>query len=166
MAEANPYGRLARRAARPAADALEKGERLVGLGFRCWLSGYQNRTISSWENCWTHYCRELGSRNARVAMTDLSSWVDSVRCHALRDIELCAFDCPSFYDDEKLAISLIAASAHGGCPALRACASALLGTERVEPVLKTAAHFAITLETSGVTFASSLASPERRVAAI
>ena len=136
---------------------MQKGERLVGLGFRCWLSGYHNRTISSWETCWTHYCRELGSRNARAAMTDLSNWVDSVRCHARRDIELCAYECPSFCDDEKLAISLIAASAHGGCPALRACAAALLGTERVEPVLKTATHFAITLETSGVTFAPALA---------
>jgi hypothetical protein len=166
MAEANPYRRLMRPAARTAPDVLQKGERLVGLGFRCWLSGYQNRTIRSWETCWTHYCRELGSRNARVAMTDLSSWVDSVRCHALRDIELCAYECPSFCDDEKLAISLIAASAHGGCPALRACASALLGTERVEPVLKTAAHFAITLETSGVTFAPARPSLERVAPAI
>ena len=155
MAEANPYGRVVRAGAPTAPDALQAGERLVGFGFRCWLSGYQNRTIRSWETCWTHYCRELGSRNARVAMTDLSSWVNSVRCHALRDIELCAFDCPSFCDDERLAISLIAASAHGGCPALRACAAALLGTEQVEPVLKTAEHFAITLETSGVTFATA-----------
>ncbi len=76
MAEANPQGRLMRPSAGTPAEALRKGERLVGLGFRCWLSGYQNRTIRSWENCWTHYCRELGSRNARVAMTDLSSWVD------------------------------------------------------------------------------------------
>lgn len=142
-----------RPALRPSADALQKGERLVGLGFRCWLSGYQNRTIRSWEACWKHYCHELGSRNARVAMTDLSSWVNSVRCHTLRDIELCPFECASFCEDEKLAISLIAASAHGGCPALRACAAALLGSDQVEPVLKTAAHFAITLETSGVTFA-------------
>jgi hypothetical protein len=155
MAEANPNGRFVRPVARAATNALEKGERLIGLGFRCWLSGYQSGTIRNWENCWTHYCRELGNRNARAAMTDLSSWVDSVRCHSRRDIELCPFECPSFGEDEKLAISLIAASAHGGCPALRACASALLGTERVEPVLKTAAHFAITLETSGVTFAAA-----------
>lgn len=152
MADANIYGRMARPFVRSGANALQKGEWLVGLGFRCWLSGYHNRTIASWETCWTHYCRALGSHNARAAMTDLSNWVDSVRCHALRDIELCAYECPSFCEDEKLAISLIAASAHGGCPALRACAAALLGTERVEPVLKTAAHFAITLETSGVTF--------------
>ena len=157
MAEMNAYGRVARPPLRDAADALQKGERLVGLGFRYWLSGYHNRTISSWETCWTHYCRELGSRNARAAMTDLSNWVDSVRCHALRDIELCAHGCPSFCEDERLAISLIAASAHPGCPALRACAAALLGTERVEPVLKTAGHFAITLETSGVTFAAARA---------
>jgi hypothetical protein len=147
------------------AIGVPKGERLVGLGFRCWLSGYQSGTIRSWETCWTHYCRELGSRNARAAMTDLSSWVDSVRCNAKRDIELCPFECASFCNDEKLAISLIAASAQDGCPALRACAAALLGTDRVEPVLKTAAHFAITLETSGVTFSLAGAAPARDFAA-
>jgi hypothetical protein len=148
------------------AIAVPKGERLVGLGFRCWLSGYQSGTIRSWETCWAHYCRELGSRNARAAMTDLSSWVDSVRCHAKRDIELCPFECASFGNDERLAISLIAASAQDGCPALRACAAALLGTDRVEPVLKTAAHFAITLETSGVTFSLAGAAPARDLAAL
>jgi hypothetical protein len=152
MVRANSQGRFGRTAA-AAPEPLQRSERLVGLGFRCWLSGYQSGTIRSWEQCWTHYCRELGSRNARVAMTDLSNWVDSVRCHALRQIELCPYECPSFCNDEKLAISLIAASAQDGCPALRACAAALLGSDRVEPVLKTAAHFAITLETSGVTFA-------------
>jgi hypothetical protein len=152
MAEANSSGRFVRPAA-PVPEPLQRSERLVGLGFRCWLRGYQSGTIRSWENCWTHYCRELGSRNARLAMTDLSSWVDSVRCHTLREIELCPYECPSFCNDEKLAISLIAASAQDSCPALRACAAALLGSDRVEPVLKTAANFAITLETSGVTFA-------------
>lgn len=152
---------MARPAARTGSESVLGGERLVGLGFRCWLSGYQSGTIRSWENCWTHYCRALGNRNARAAMTDLSSWVDSVRCNALREIELCAYECPSFCKDEKLAISLIAASAKDGCPALRACAAALLGSERVEPVLKTAAHFAITLETAGVIF-----TPDRDMPAI
>jgi hypothetical protein len=154
MAQAKSYGRIVRASSRTGLDSAQNGERLVGLGFRCWLDGYQSGTIRSWENCWTHYCRELGSRNARAAMTDLSSWVDSVRCHALRQIELCPYECPSFGSDETLAISLIAASAQECCPALRACAAALLGTDQVDPVLKTAARFAITLETSGVTFAS------------
>lgn len=137
-------------------DALRKAESLVGFGFRCWLSGYQTGNIQCWEQCWTHYCRELGSRQAREAMTDLSSWVHSVRSHAARDIELLATGCPSFCRDERLAISLVAASQHNGCPALRACAVALLGSEQVEPVLRTAHHFAITLETAGVAFDASL----------
>jgi hypothetical protein len=150
------------RGARPfagGAQAADKGEALVGFGFRCWLSGYQTGNISTWEHCWTHYCRELGSRNARAAMTDLSSWVDSVRCHALRNIELGAPDCRSFCRDERLAITLIAASTRGACPALKACASALLGSEAVEPVLKTSTHFAITLETAGIRFAPAFAEP-------
>ncbi len=161
MTQANAFERMTRQASRTGLDALSPAEKLVGLGFRCWLSGYQSGTIRSWETCWTHYCRELGSRNARVAMTDLSSWVDSVRCNARRQIELCPYECASFCEDERLAISLIAASPQGACPGLRACAAALLGSETVEPVLKTAAHFAITLETSGMSFASAAISAPR-----
>jgi hypothetical protein len=155
--------RLDLRTAAPA--TLQKSETLVGLGFRCWLNGYQSGNIQSWESCWVHYCRELGSRRAREAMTDLSSWVHSVRSHALRDIELLPSGAPSFCRDERLAITLVAASQHHGCPALRACAVALLGSEKVEPVLRTAQHFAITLETAGVAFDASLrASPPMPVA--
>ncbi|WP_125461704.1 MULTISPECIES: hypothetical protein [Rhodomicrobium] len=147
------------------ADMTLKSEALVGFGFRCWLSGYQSGNIQAWENCWVHYCRELGSRRAREAMTDLSSWVHSVRSHAVRDIELMAPGCASFCRDERLAISLVAASQHHGCPALRACAVALLGSEQVEPVLRTAQHFAITLETAGIAFdASRRAEPPMPVA--
>jgi hypothetical protein len=150
---------------RSGAEQAERGERLVGLGFRCWLSGYQAGTIQSWEHCWVHYCKELGSRDARIAMTDLSSWVNSVRCHALRDITLSAGNCASFCKDEKLAITLVAASTHGMCPALKACAAALLGTDKVEPVLKTSSQFAITLETVGIRFAPDFAQPETMVQA-
>lgn len=139
------------------AQTLQKSEALVGLGFRCWLSGYKTGNIQCWESCWLHYSRELGSRHAREAMTDLSSWVNAVRCHALRDIELLPRNCQSFCRDERLAVALVAAN-HNACPALRACAVALLGTEQVEPVLRTAAHFAITLETAGVAFAPRLES--------
>ncbi|MDX2263785.1 MAG: hypothetical protein NW215_02275 [Hyphomicrobiales bacterium] len=129
---------------------LRPPEKLVAVGFRCWLSGYQRGAIQSWETCWSYYRRELGAEAARKAVTDLASWVNMVRLHALRDIELMPPQCPSFCRDECLAVSLIAASQHDACPALQACAYALMGADDIEPVLKTAADFARTLEGANV----------------
>lgn len=137
-------------------EILPKAEKLVGMGFRCWLSGYQDGTIENWQTCWNYYCRELGNRHAREAITELSSWVNAVHCHAARNIELRPASCVGFCRDECLAVSLVAASRHGACPAMQACAQALLGADKIEPVLKTASHFAITLETAGITFRSEL----------
>lgn len=129
---------------------LRPAEKLVGLGFRCWLSGYQRGTIQSWETCWSYYRFELGSEAARKAVTDLAAWVNMVRVHSIREIELLPNKCPSFCRDECLAVSLIAASQHDACPALQACAYALMGANEIEPVLKTARDFARTLESANV----------------
>ena len=45
-----------------------------------------------------------------------------------------------------MAISLIAASQHHRCPAMRACALALTGSELVEPVIDAANAFADVLQ--------------------
>jgi hypothetical protein len=62
--------------------ALTGAERLTGLGFRCWLSGYQNGAIDCWEHAWNAYAGELGPLAARSAIRDLSCWVRAVRGHA------------------------------------------------------------------------------------
>lgn len=131
-------------------QVLRPPEKLVGMGFRCWLSGYQRGAIQSWETCWSLYRKELGPEAARKAVTDLASWVNMVRLHSIREIELMPAQCPSFCRDECLAVSLIAASQHDTCPGLQACAYALMGSSEIEPVLKTARDFARTLEASNV----------------
>lgn len=135
---------------------LRPAEKLVGVGFRCWLSGYQNGAIQSWETCWSYYRRELGAEAARKAVTDLASWVNMVRVHSIRDIELLPPKCPSFCRDECLAVSLIAASQRDACPALQACAYALMGANEIEPVLKTARDFARTLESANIILGQDL----------
>ncbi len=137
---------------------LRPPEKLVGIGFRCWLSGYQRGKIECWEQCWSHYRRELGASAARKAVTDLAAWVNMVRVHTLREIQLLPPQCPSFCRDECLAVSLIAASQHDACPALQACAYALMGAEDIEPVLKTARDFARTLETAKIVLGRDLVS--------
>jgi hypothetical protein len=121
-------------------------EWLVGVGFRCWFAGYDTGDIACWENCWNEYSRALGTERAKRAVTELACWVRAVRAHASRKIEYYPFGCAGFGADECMAISLIAASQHHRCPAMRACALALTGSELVEPVIDAANAFADVLE--------------------
>ena len=50
--------------------------------------------------------------------------------------------CAGFCRDECIAISVIAACQHDNCPALRACAFALLDSPHVDPMLDEAGAFA------------------------
>jgi hypothetical protein len=59
-------------------DPAKRAERLVGIGFRCWLSGYQTDDINCWETGWNLFARELGTDCAKAAVTELSCWVRAV----------------------------------------------------------------------------------------
>jgi hypothetical protein len=130
-------------------------EWLVGVGFRCWLAGYDTGDIACWENGWNAYSRVLGPERAKRAVTELACWVRAVRAAASRKIEYCPVGCAKFCADECMAISLIAASQHHRCPAMRACALALTGSDLVDPVIDTANAFADALQD-----ADQLLSPE------
>ncbi|HEX7531876.1 MAG TPA: hypothetical protein VF340_01435 [Methyloceanibacter sp.] len=121
-------------------------EWLVGVGFRCWLAGYDTGDIACWENGWNEYSRALGTERAKRAVTELACWVRAVRASASRKIEYYPFGCAGFCADECMAISLIAASQHHRCPAMRACALALTGSDLVEPVIDAANAFADALQ--------------------
>ena len=121
-------------------------EWLVGVGFRCWLAGYDTGDIACWENGWNEYNRLLGPSRAKRAVTELACWVRTLRSTASRKIEYYPFGRPGFCPDECMAISLIAASQHHRCPAMRACALALTGSELVEPVIDAANAFADALQ--------------------
>ena len=45
-------GRPSRDSAIPAAAVLSAPERLVGIGFRCWMAGFQTSDIGCWETAW------------------------------------------------------------------------------------------------------------------
>ncbi|MEZ5827352.1 MAG: hypothetical protein R3D30_11440 [Hyphomicrobiales bacterium] len=121
-------------------------EWLVGVGFRCWLAGYDTGDISCWENGWNAYNRLLGPSRAKRAVTELACWVRAVRSSASRKIEYRPFGHAGFCPDECMAISLIAASQHHRCPAMRACALALTGSDVVDPVIDAANAFADALQ--------------------
>ena len=141
------YKKIDRQAGQRFSVAPRSGaEWLVGTGFRCWLAGYDTGDISCWENGWNAYARTLGTERAKRAVTELACWVRAVRATASRKIEYAPVGCPGFCADECMAISLIAASQHHRCPAMRACALALTGSDLVDPVLDAANVFADVLQ--------------------
>ena len=120
-------------------------ERLVGLGFRYWLTGFRTGDISCWERAWSAYSNVLGATAAKSAVTDLSCWVRAINRHARRDLETAAVDCERFCRDECIAIEMISACQHAACPAMRACAFALLGCSLIDEVVHGAENFAATM---------------------
>src|SRR6185503_11170277 len=129
----------------PQHPGLIAPERLVGLGFRYWLLGFRSGDISCWEKAWRAYSNALGAAAAKGAVTDLSCWVRAINRHARRDLETAAVDCERFCRDECIAIEMISACQHEACPAMRACAFALLGCSMIDEVVQGAENFAATM---------------------
>jgi hypothetical protein len=122
--------------------SFEGPERLVGFGFRLWLNGFRTGDIASWEKAWSAYAGTIGAAAARTAVGQLSCWVRAIDCYAQRELVTSANDCPRFCQDECVAIAMIAACQHHACPAMRACAFALLGCSMIEEVVTVAEGFA------------------------
>ena len=125
--------------------AIAAPERLVGLGFRYWLTGFRTGDIRCWEKAWDAYASALGPAVAKTAVTDLSLWVRSIDRHAQRRPETLSAECDCFCRDECVAIAMIAACQHNACPAMRACAFSLLGCSMIEDVVSGATSFAATM---------------------
>lgn len=122
----------------------------VGFGFRCWMHGLQSGDLSSLEMCWSAFAGALGPKCAKRAVGELSCWVKSLRASAGRPLQILPTQCPGFCQDECLAVSMIAAGQNDVCPAMRACAFALLETSEVDAPVATGLTFAATLRDAGV----------------
>lgn len=133
----------------PVSTAFPTAERLVGVGFRCWLQGFQTSDISCWELAWEEFSRAVGPRAAKPLMAELACWVRAVQDSAERRIEVYPAQSGRFCRDECLAISMVAACQHATCPAFRACAIALLGCEDIDEAIEGAEGFARCLREAG-----------------
>ncbi len=125
--------------------SYEGPERLVGVGFRLWLNGFRTGDITNWEEAFSTYARTIGAPAAGRAVGQLSSWVRAIDFYAQRKLVTSANDARRFCHDECVAIAMIAACQHHACPAMRACAFALLGCSMIEEVVDGAESFARTL---------------------
>lgn len=126
-------------------SGVHGAERLIGLGFRYWVAGYKFGDIDRWEDAWRIYSGALGPNAARTAVSELSAWVRAVSAAARREIEVCHGDGACFCRDESLALSMIAACQHNTCPAMRACAFALIESSLIDEVVHHAETFAVTM---------------------
>jgi hypothetical protein len=115
-------------------DVCPRPEHLVGLGFRGWISGYQTGDIGCWEGVWRIYTDALGANGARIVMAATR-----------RRLMVGASETCPFRRDECLAISMIAACQHETCPAMRACAFALIDSSLVDEVLHCTESYATTM---------------------
>lgn len=120
-------------------------ETLVGLGFRGWIHGYQTGDIGPWEEVWSLYATVLGPNDARVVVTELAHWSRAVCASALRPVCVADPQADCFCRDECLAIAMVAACQHNTCPAMRACAFALIESNHLDEVLHYSASYAITM---------------------
>ena len=120
-------------------------EAIVGLGFRGWIAGYQTSDIGCWQEVWKLYSNLLGPCHAQAAVSSLASWARSVAVASKGSISVRPLGATGFCRDECLAISMIAACQHNTCPAMRACAFALIDSSMVDEVLHHAGTYALTL---------------------
>jgi hypothetical protein len=124
---------------------LAEPERLVGLGFRYWTLGRQTGDIGHWERTWSLYSGLFGLCGARLAVGTLSSWVTVLNQTAQREIQVFPDSRSDFCRDECMAVSMIAACQHQTCPAMRACAFALIECAAIDRVVGEAQGFADTM---------------------
>ncbi|HXF53974.1 MAG TPA: hypothetical protein VNK52_07610 [Hyphomicrobiaceae bacterium] len=125
--------------------SMPEPERVVGLGFRYWMLGLNTGNIRCWEKAWSLYSGLFGAASARVAVGELASWVGALNTASCRNIAVLPETCPSFCRDECIAIAMIAACQHHTCPAMRACAFALIESSMIDGVVCKAQTFADTL---------------------
>jgi len=127
---------------RRSSGVLPEPERLVGLGFRYWMLGRTSGDLACWERAWELYSGVFGIIGGKAAISGLSGWVGALSRDGRRCIEVHPRACAGFCRDECVAISMIAACQHQTCPALRACAFALVECSLIDDVIEQAQGFA------------------------
>lgn len=120
-------------------------ERLVGVGFRCWLAGLGSGDIKCWEEAFNTFAATLGPVNAKDLLIELSKFVRAVKVNAQRHIETSPSSTASFCRDECLAIAIIAACQHGERQALARSVEALIGCDDIGDILNGAQALAARL---------------------
>lgn len=133
---------------------LRLAERLVGVGFRCWMAGFDTGDIQCWESAWRIYSDKLGPDAAKTVIAELGCWARVLNVARAREIRYFPFYHPldrlQFCEDECTAIGMIAAGQHGMTDIVRDSACALIGSHDCAVIEEAAFSFAHTLQAAGI----------------
>lgn len=124
---------------------------MVGRSFRCGMLARRGNPAIAWSYAWQEIAGVTGAGHVDQIFIALGAFVDSVEAAAARRIEVLPKGCPGLCRDECLAVSIIAASQLGACPALKACVFALIDSGNVEPCIQSAGLFSAALSEAGQT---------------
>jgi hypothetical protein len=122
---------------------------MVGRSFRCAIHARRELAASSWSYAWQEIANVAGADHADRLIVALGDFVESVDAVAARQIEVLPKACPGLCRDECLAVSAIAASQLGECPAMKACLFALVETAQLEETIRSAASLSCALRDAG-----------------
>jgi hypothetical protein len=122
---------------------------MVGRSFRWGMLAQRERTDVSWSYAWQEISGVTGADHADRLVVALGAFVESVEAASARRIEVLPKGCPGLCRDECLAVSIIAASQLGACPALKACMFALIDCGNIEPCITSARAFGAALSDAG-----------------
>ena len=124
---------------------------MVGRSFRCGILARRERSAVGWSYAWQEIAGVAGPDRADGLIGELSRFVESVDASAVRRIEVLPKGCPGLCRDECLAVSIVAGSQLGACPALKACAFALIESANVDSCIRSAGRFSDALREAGQT---------------
>lgn len=122
----------------------------IGRSFRYGINAERTGDPRAWSFVWQEWADATSSSaEADHLLTHLAAFVGDVGRTAARPIDVLPHGCPGLCRDECLAVSIVAASQLGACPALKACAFALLESSNLAPCLQSAAEFGGALRAAG-----------------
>jgi hypothetical protein len=121
-------------------------ERLVVEGYRAWLNGFNTGSVDCWEIGWDLYAREIGPRDARRLLGELSFWVRETRRTAGRPLVCFPYACQCLCRDECLLLALVAGRQNGDEGTAAAAARHIAGDGDPAPAVAAAATFAEALD--------------------
>ncbi len=125
--------------------------RLVGLGFRGWMHGLETGDLNHWAGVCRRFTATMGKPHASESLARLADWVTTLERTRARRITVAPPGCERLCRDECIAVAVIAAAQREPCPAMRACAYALVGSANIDPMISEAERFAAALGAAGVT---------------
>jgi hypothetical protein len=124
---------------------------MVGRSFRYGILARREMRDLGWSFAWQEIAGVTGPDEADRLLSVLGQFVGCVEASAARRIEVLPKACPGLCRDECLAVSVVAASQTGACPALRACVFALIDCANVDPCIRSAGTFSHALREAGHT---------------